>query len=159
MLAILATTAAHASEVTPSVDREAWLRHAEADLDQLDELVRGAHAAGAWRRLHALYRECPSCCHNSADESLGWIPATLLADHWPLRDELFVLAVSDPEWFEFVLESLHGPIDSKLLRRAAVNTKQCPVPRKRLCERIRINALEAAKAVDSLSAPKAVESQ
>jgi len=149
VLAILSLTAAQASQATPAVDREAWSRHAETELEQLDELVRGRHASGAWRRLHALYRECPSCCRNSADESFGWIPATLLADHWSLRGELFALVRSNPEWFDFVLASLHGPIDSKLLRRAAVNTKRCPVRSKRDCERIKVNALEAAKAVES----------
>lgn len=130
-------------------NRQVWLIHAEDELEALDALVRGRHAGGAWKRLHDLYRECPDCCENSADESLGWIPATLLAKHWKLIDELDALALKDPAWLGFVLERLHGPIDPKLLRQAARNTKTCPKSHRQLCERIRVNALQAAMDVET----------
>jgi len=47
VLAILVLGAAHASEATPVVDAEAWHRHAEEELEQLDALARGPHASGA----------------------------------------------------------------------------------------------------------------
>ena len=111
--------------------------------------MRGPRADGGWRRLRDLYRECPGCCENSADEGFGWIPATLLAKHWTLIEELGALAVKDPAWIDFVMRSLHGPIDPKLLRQAAGNAKTCPKAHRRLCERIRVNALEAAQEVDA----------
>jgi hypothetical protein len=72
-----------------------------------------------------------------------------LAKHWALFDEFGALATADPMWLAFVMKSLHGPVDPKLLRRAAANTKTCARPHRTLCERIKVNALQAAKEVEA----------
>jgi len=147
---LLAVGEADPSQPPPTMmTREAWFKaHADDELEALDELAGGPHATGAWKRLHDLYRECPGCCENSADEGFGWIPATLLAKHWVLVDEFGALAVKDPAWLDFVMKRLHGPIDPKLLRQAAANARTCPKAHRRLCERIRVNAQQAAKEVE-----------
>lgn len=134
----------------PSMTRAEWEAYAEKEEAALEAIARSEDARGAWGRLRSLYRRCPVCMSGSASEVPGWAAARLLANHRDLFGELANLAAEDPEWLRFLLGRLHGPIDPKLLRRAAANMDECPAAHRDLCGQIRREASKAAAEIEGV---------
>src|SRR5262245_21323613 len=91
-----------------------------------------------WKSLHEVVSLSKECDDAWLAEAYAERVSTLLADRWPLLDQLDRMAESDPSFLPFVLRHLNEKVPADRWERIrALATNRCPKKHEDLCVEIR----------------------